>query len=90
MQNASIVGLTRSSDGAGEETVSVPCEVVRSALKLPACPTTIAFEGTRAVFTGRGVGHGVGLDVEKAKRDAAAGATADAILRAAYGEDVVP
>jgi hypothetical protein len=61
---------------------SQPCEVLRSALKLPACPRTVTFENARATFEGRGQGHGEGLDVEAAK---ASGLDAARILDRAYG-----
>ena len=47
-------------------------------------------DGMRAVFTGRGEGHGLGLDVERAKKRATEGASATAILREAYGARAVP
>ncbi len=62
---------------------SLPCEVVRSALKLPSCPRSAAFDGTSVVFEGRGRGHGEGLDVEAAK---ASGLTNEKILERAYGQ----
>jgi hypothetical protein len=61
---------------------SLPCEVLRSALKLPACPRTAAFNGASVVFEGRGKGHGEGLDVEAAK---ASGLDNEKILERAYG-----
>jgi hypothetical protein len=61
---------------------SHPCEVVRSALKLPACPRTAAFEDGQVAFEGRGQGHGEGLDVEAAK---ASGLGHERILERAYG-----
>lgn len=61
---------------------SMPCEVLRSALKLPACPRTAAFNGASVVFEGRGRGHGEGLDVEAAK---ASGLDSEKILERAYG-----
>jgi peptidoglycan hydrolase-like amidase len=61
---------------------SQPCEVLRSALKLPACPRTATFEATRVTFEGRGQGHGEGLDVEAAK---ASGLRHEQLLERAYG-----
>ncbi|MGZ3460452.1 MAG: SpoIID/LytB domain-containing protein, partial [Archangium sp.] len=61
---------------------SLPCEVLRSALKLPACPHTAVFEDSKVLFEGRGRGHGEGLDVEDAK---ASGLGAERILEQAYG-----
>lgn len=62
---------------------SLPCEVLRSALKLPSCPRTVAFDGASVVFEGRGKGHGEGLDVEAAK---ASGLGHEKILERAYGQ----
>ena len=75
--------LTRTEDGSTfESSHSVPCELVRSGLKLPSCPRTAVFDGPGVVFEGRGRGHGEGLDVEAAK---ASGLKNDAILEEAYG-----
>jgi hypothetical protein len=73
----------QASDGEAiyEEEQDVPCELVRNPLKLPSCPDRAWREGDRVVFTGRGRGHGEGLDLEKAKRS---GKDAAAILREAY------
>jgi peptidoglycan hydrolase-like amidase len=60
----------------------LPCEVLRSALKLPACPRTAAFDGASLIFEGRGRGHGEGLDVEEAK---ASGLSHEQILDRVYG-----
>ena len=65
-----------------DTTESRPCEVLRSALKLPACPRTASFDGADIVFEGRGRGHGEGLDVEAAK---ASGLRSEEILERAYG-----
>lgn len=62
---------------------SLSCEVFRSALKLPSCPRTAAFDGANVVFEGRGRGHGEGLDVEAAK---ASGLSHEKILEQAYGQ----
>jgi hypothetical protein len=61
---------------------SRPCEVLRSALKLPACPRTVAFVDGQVLFEGRGQGHGEGLDVEAAK---ASGVGHEQLLERAYG-----
>jgi hypothetical protein len=61
---------------------NLPCEVLRSALKLPACPRTATFEADSLVFEGRGRGHGEGLDVEAAK---ASRLTHEQILDRVYG-----
>ncbi|HYO52763.1 SpoIID/LytB domain-containing protein [Archangium sp.] len=60
---------------------SQPCELLRSALKLPACPRTARFEDREVSFEGRGQGHGEGLDVEAAK---ASGLGVERILERAY------
>jgi hypothetical protein len=61
---------------------SQPCEPLRSALKLPACPRGATFEESRVLFEGRGQGHGEGLDVEAAK---ASGSRHEQLLERAYG-----
>lgn len=70
-----------SGGGVIEEVVRRPCEILRSPLRLPACPVKARRVGDQVVFEGRGEGHGLGLDVEAAKRS---GLDADALLRAAY------
>jgi hypothetical protein len=65
-----------------ESSGSLPCELVRSGLKLPSCPRTASFNGRVMVFEGRGRGHGEGLDVEAAK---ASGLGNEALLEQAYG-----
>lgn len=69
-------------DSLVDEAASLPCELLRSPLRLPSCPTQVTFTSTQVEFSGRGKGHGQGLDVEWAKRS---GLDAKAILRAAYG-----
>ena len=73
-----------AADGAHrwEERRSLPCERLRGPLKLPACPERASPEGETLVFSGRGQGHGEGLDVEWARRS---GRPAAEILRQAYG-----
>ncbi|KFA92557.1 SpoIID/LytB domain-containing protein [Archangium violaceum] len=59
---------TRREGGAVFDAAeSLPCELLRSALKLPACPRTAHFGDREVSFEGRGQGHGEGLDVEAAK-----------------------
>ncbi|MET0403469.1 MAG: SpoIID/LytB domain-containing protein, partial [Cystobacter sp.] len=73
----------RSEGGAVYDAPeSLPCEVLRSALSLPACPRSAALEAERVTFQGEGEGHGEGLDVEAAK---AGTATQEELLEAAYG-----
>ncbi|AKQ69521.1 hypothetical protein A176_006433 [Myxococcus hansupus] len=76
--------LRTESDGDAtfESARSLPCDLLRSGLKLPSCPRTASFNGASLVFEGRGRGHGEGLDVEAAK---ASGGRSDAILEGAYG-----
>lgn len=61
-----------------EERREAPCERLRGPLKLPSCPERADEAGDRVRFTGRGEGHGQGLDVEWAARS---GLTADELLR---------
>lgn len=65
-----------------DEVKRAPCEALRGPLKLPSCPDSAAFENNVVRFSGRGNGHGEGLDVEAAKADKR---SADEILREAYG-----
>lgn len=89
VRRGAVALLVRSAAGDSEEVLEVPCEPLRSALRLPSCPTGIRVDGTRAIFVGHGQGHGLGLDVERAKQAAAAGASADRLLQDAYGADIV-
>jgi hypothetical protein len=68
-------------DAAGLEGTSLPCERLRGPLKLPSCPDRATALGDRFRFEGHGEGHGVGLDVEWARRS---GLTAGEILQRAY------
>ncbi|MBI1948785.1 MAG: hypothetical protein HYS27_24070 [Deltaproteobacteria bacterium] len=89
VQDGALALLVRSAAGDAEEVIEVACEPLRSALRLPACPTSVAIVGTRVRFQGSGLGHGLGLDVERAKAAAAAGASAEALLVEAYGAAVL-
>lgn len=71
----------REGSAVFDAAESQPCEALRSALKLPACPRTAVFSGGEVVFEGRGQGHGEGLDVEQAK---ASGLDSEQILERAY------
>jgi hypothetical protein len=73
-----------AADGAHrwEERRTLPCERLRGPLKLPSCPERATPEGETLVFSGRGQGHGEGLDVEWARRS---GRSAAEILAEAYG-----
>ena len=67
----------------GEETVG--CEVLRKALKLPSCPTSVEAKDGEWIFRGQGKGHGLGLDVEAARSAARQGASARDIIEQAFG-----
>ncbi len=71
-------------DGAGpyEAAHSVPCEALRAALRLPACPSDAALEDGSMHFSGKGQGHGQGLDVDAAAKS---GLDQEELLRRAYG-----
>ncbi len=71
----------REGSAVFDAAESLPCELLRSALKLPACPRTAHFRDREVSFEGRGQGHGEGLDVEAAK---ASGLNAERILERAY------
>jgi len=64
-----------------DEPAELPCDALRSRLRLPACPERVETREGNYLFTGRGQGHGVGLDVEWAKKSKL---PADQILRHAY------
>jgi hypothetical protein len=64
-----------------EERQSMPCERVRGPLKLPACPSSASWTGTTVEFRGVGRGHGLGLEVEAARKS---GADQDTILERAF------
>jgi hypothetical protein len=68
-----------------EERRSLPCEVLRGPLKLPACPHAAAPHGGRIRFEGRGEGHGEGLDLTAVRRSALPAAV---LLERAYGAAV--
>lgn len=79
-----VVRSVRVGDGEVDEPEAVPCERLRSRLRLPSCPTEAVREGDTWQFAGQGAGHGLGLDVERAKARARAGASADTILDEAF------
>jgi hypothetical protein len=79
------VRWTASVEEAGgrfDERRDAPCERLRGALKLASCPERVEELGARLRFTGRGEGHGEGLDVEWAARS---GLSAGELLRRAGG-----
>lgn len=65
-----------------EERREAPCEALRGPLKLPSCPGSAEEAGVIVRFTGRGEGHGEGLDVEGAARS---GLSAAELVRRAEG-----
>lgn len=69
---ASFVAVVRriESGATWEEEVRGACESLRGPLRLLSCPDVARVEGARVVFEGHGQGHGMGLDVEAAKRSA--------------------
>ncbi len=71
-----------SRRGVYEEPARLPCEVLRNPLKLPSCPDRAVHRGSTLTFSGRGEGHGEGLDVERAKKSKHGH---EEILRQAYG-----
>jgi hypothetical protein len=60
------------------------CEQLRSHFRLPSCPTSMVLssDGSHAVFSSRGEGHGQGLDVAWAASHS--DLAADEILRHAF------
>jgi hypothetical protein len=66
---------------------TVPCDAVQRALALPSCPSTVGYDGTAWLFSGVGEGHGLGLDIERARALSADGRSAAEILRDAYGRE---
>jgi hypothetical protein len=66
----------------GVETLS--CDALRNALALPSCPARVVREDDAWRFEGTGEGHGLGLDVERARRLASEGRSALEILHDAY------
>jgi hypothetical protein len=66
----------------GGETV-LPCELLRNQTRLPRVQIELTLNGDLVIFEGR-AGHGLGLDLVSAARDARNGATAREILRKAY------
>jgi hypothetical protein len=81
-QGTLVLVRTVTDDGDPyEERQSMPCERLRGPLKLPACPTGASWTGATVEFHGLGKGHGLGLDVEAARKS---GADQDAILERAF------
>jgi hypothetical protein len=64
---------------------TVPCDAVQRALALPSCPSAVGHDGAAWRFTGVGEGHGLGLDIERARVLSSEGRGAAAILRDGYG-----
>jgi hypothetical protein len=68
-----------------EGVETLPCDVVRKALALPSCPARVVRDDDGWIFEGLGEGHGLGLDVARARRLASEGRSALEILEDAYG-----
>ena len=86
--SAGVIAVVRpqhDQDASWDDVDTVSCELLRGRLRLPSCPAAVVVGADRFIFNGVGAGHGLGLDVERAKRTSAAGVAADAILRQAYG-----
>ncbi len=71
-------------DGPYDDAEPFDCERLRSRLRLPSCPSAVRIDGDDVIFEGKGAGHGLGLDVEAAKKAAAAGQSAQQLLDGAY------
>jgi hypothetical protein len=80
---AQFVRAQGGPEGPYDSAESVPCDALRSALKLPSCPERAVRDGAVFRFSGRGAGHGVGLDLSAAEQS---GLDQDELLRRAYGE----
>jgi hypothetical protein len=76
-----LIQTKRSREGWIDEGTTLQCETLRSRLKLPACPTRFRLVEGAVVFEGQGRGHGVGLDVERAKKSKL---SQDELLKNAY------
>ncbi|HEY1097659.1 MAG TPA: hypothetical protein VGF99_01975, partial [Myxococcota bacterium] len=87
MKDGAVVVVRAVDDASGshDDVDVVACERLRGPLQLPSCPTSVTRHGDVFTFGGVGAGHGLGLDVERAKQQSAAGQSAADILRAAYG-----
>jgi len=79
-----VVRPGHAGDADVDEPEVLPCELLRSRLRLPSCPTSATRDGVTWTFAGQGAGHGLGLDVELAKRRAREGRSADSILDEAF------
>lgn len=74
------IEIKMGKEGAGLARV-FSCEKFRNALRLPSCPETLAREADGLRVTGRGEGHGLGLDLARAEILAAEGRSHREILR---------
>jgi hypothetical protein len=88
-----VLSVARERTRAGDVTFhltyaegveTLPCDVLRKRIPLPSCPARVVADGDAWVFDGIGEGHGVGLDVERARRLAREGRSALEILHDAY------
>lgn len=66
------------------DSVILPCELLRNQLRLPSCPDQASAGGDGFVLSGRGEGHGEGMDLAAAERAAAGGASFRDILSRSY------
>ncbi len=75
------VRLAGGPEDPHDAAQDLPCELLRAPLKLMSCPERAEPTGAGWRFSGRGAGHGEGLDLEWAK---ASGLGVRAILEVAY------
>ena len=68
-------------DAPFEVVDEVPCERLRGPLRLPSCPSRVSWTADTVTFEGAGRGHGLGLEVEGAKKS---GLGQEEILKRAY------
>jgi hypothetical protein len=85
-----VVHPERVGEAWVDEVEAMSCERLRGPLRLPSCPVRAERRGPVWTFWGTGAGHGLGLDVERARQRAREGASADTIVREAYGAPALP
>ncbi|MBC7794769.1 MAG: hypothetical protein H7Z43_13780 [Clostridia bacterium] len=76
------VTFIRTTDDTADESVRVRCEVIRNALHLLSCPTSVAPGPNTWMFRGKGAGHALGLNLIRAQLSAQ---SADSLLQSAFG-----
>ena len=86
------VRRSRESSGAvsilirtDQSDLKVPCDTFMTKLDLPGCPEKIETQFDSVRISGIGAGHKRGLELTTAAAEARAGASAEEILRGAYG-----